>query len=52
VLLSSGYELDPGTLSPEDFSGILEKPYDVQALIAAVEAALAASGRASSSGLG
>ena len=41
VLLSSGYELDPGTLSPEDFSGILEKPYDVQALISAVEAALA-----------
>jgi two-component system cell cycle sensor histidine kinase/response regulator CckA len=51
VLLSSGYELDPGTLSPEDFSGILEKPYDVQALIAAVEAAIAGSSRASSFGL-
>jgi CheY-like chemotaxis protein len=41
ILLSSGYELDTGTLPPEEFSGILEKPYDVHALIAAVEAALA-----------
>jgi PAS domain S-box-containing protein len=41
ILLSSGYELDTGALPPEEFSGILEKPYDVQALIAAVEAALA-----------
>ena len=40
VLLSSGYEVDALQVQTHDVSGILEKPYDVSALLAAVEAAI------------
>lgn len=40
VILSSGYEVDPSQIETHDVSGILEKPYDVRALLAAIEHAL------------
>jgi two-component system cell cycle sensor histidine kinase/response regulator CckA len=40
IVLSSGYEVDPSQIQTHDVSGILEKPYDVRALLAAVERAL------------
>ncbi|HEX3595227.1 MAG TPA: ATP-binding protein, partial [Polyangiaceae bacterium] len=49
VLLSSGYEVDPAQSASLHVSGILHKPYDVLALVEAVEGAIArgeiASGR-------
>ena len=40
VLLSSGYNVDPTGSEAREFSGVLEKPYAVQALWDAVEKAL------------
>ncbi|HEX7672158.1 MAG TPA: ATP-binding protein, partial [Polyangiaceae bacterium] len=40
IVLSSGYEVDPSQMETHDVSGVLEKPYDVRALLAAVEQAL------------
>ena len=41
VLLSSGYDVDTARIEAHDFSGFLEKPYDVTSLLNAVEGALA-----------
>jgi two-component system, cell cycle sensor histidine kinase and response regulator CckA len=41
VILSSGYDVDSARIEAQDFSGFLEKPYDVTSLLNAVEAALA-----------
>jgi CheY-like chemotaxis protein len=44
VLLSSGYEVDPAQAAAAQVSGVLAKPYDVPALLEAVEAAIAGPG--------
>jgi len=41
ILLSSGYDVDSMGTQAQEFSGVLEKPYAVQDLWAAVERALA-----------
>ena len=41
VLLSSGYNVDPGGVEAKLFNGFLEKPYDINELIEAVERAIA-----------
>ena len=40
VLLSSGYNVDPAGVEAKLFSGFLEKPYDINELIEAVERAM------------
>ena len=41
VLLSSGYNVDPAGVEAKLFNGFLEKPYDINELIEAVERAIA-----------
>ena len=41
ILLSTGYDVDAMDTPVKEFSGVLEKPYDVQDLWTAVERALA-----------
>jgi PAS domain S-box-containing protein len=45
VLMSSGYQVDPGELERRGL-GLLEKPYDTESLLAALEGALAGRARA------
>jgi CheY-like chemotaxis protein len=42
ILLSTGYDVGAMGSQTQEFSGVLEKPYDVQDLWAAIERALAA----------
>jgi CheY-like chemotaxis protein len=42
VLLSSGYEVHATVQATHDVDGVLEKPYDVPALLKAVAEAIAA----------
>jgi signal transduction histidine kinase/CheY-like chemotaxis protein/predicted hydrocarbon binding protein len=40
VLLSSGYNIDPAGVEAQHFNGFLEKPYDINELIEAVDRAI------------